>query len=65
MENNNNVKFKITKDTNKNNKSFKNIDENNTMIKFNNKQTNNNNQVIKLPEWSIEPPLEIKRGDKQ
>ena len=53
-----------------NNDQIKPIKENNdkqikTNIKLNikNNSTNNNNKIInKLPEWSIEPPLEINRG---
>ena len=45
-----------------NGESFKKIEEPKEEKTIENKQNNKNTKRVKLPEWSIEPPLEIKRG---
>ena len=54
-------KFRILSNDREENNSFKEIKEDKIDKKVNNKK--DTSIKTKLPNWSIEPPLEIKRGN--
>lgn len=60
MENNDKFRIKYTSKES----SFKEIDEEDTKDNKNDskRKSESKSKTTKLPEWSIEPPLEIKRG---
>lgn len=44
--------------------TIKKVETDNIVLPKTNENKKNNEHVIKLPVWSIEPPIEISRGQK-